>query len=88
MTLKWPLNDLVVTFQVANEQVRGAALAIFVAVFPFQDSTLSLQESDELMQKQIDSLNVSEKYRNLLSKGLSPVIISTLIYRAIAPCMS
>jgi hypothetical protein len=45
--------------QVANPSVRANAAAILFDVFPLNDSTANVAQSDELLQRQFDVIGVS-----------------------------
>jgi hypothetical protein len=44
---------------VANPNVRANAAAILFDVFPLNDSTANVAQSDELLQRQFDVIGVS-----------------------------
>ena len=51
--------------QVANPSVRANAAAILFDVFPLNDSTANIAQSDELLQRQFDVIGVSTACRGM-----------------------
>ena len=64
---------LVIHLQVANSSVRANAASLLIEAFPLQDPEANREDTDALMQKQIDILEVSSD--NMVSKCcMVPVI--------------